>query len=118
MDLVSFSKIDDLLVGLDKKKCPWCDGNSWALRGIPETDTSSTENLMGLRGLPHFRLYKEQSRLKGTMTVGTENALPLVVARCNECGFVYLFDYFHLVDLYHRKQENAEKGNGASTTSD
>lgn len=103
MNLISFDKIDQLLVQLDKKRCPWCNGNSWSVRAIPETDASSTEDILGLRALPTFRIYKEKGSLKGSMSVGTENALPLVVVRCYDCGFVYLFDYFRLLEIYEQK---------------
>lgn len=109
MDLISLKAIDDFLLMLDKKKCPWCDGNQWAMRVVPEAKIDSTEDIYGLRSLPHFRLYKENDILRGSMSVGTENALPVVVVRCDECGYIYLFDYFRIVEL-SKARNNPESG--------
>lgn len=107
MELIALDKIDELLLRLDTKRCPWCDGEHWAMRVIPETDIHSTDDIKGIRALPNFRIYKEDDRLKGTMVVGAENALPLVVVRCDDCGFVYLFDYFRLIELYKEKNNTS-----------
>lgn len=112
MELVSLKHIDTLLVKLDKKKCPWCDGANWSMRVVPETKIDSTEDISGLRALPHFRMFKEDDSLRGTMTTGTQNAFPVVVVRCDDCGYIYLFDYFRLIELHKEKLNAAlEEGN-------
>ncbi|ECE1725252.1 hypothetical protein C2J41_17820 [Salmonella enterica] len=106
MELVSLEHIDALLEKLDKKKCPWCDGEHWSIRVIPEAKIDSTEDISGLRALPHFRMFKEDGSLRGTMTTGVQNAFPVVVVRCDDCGYIYLFDYFRLIELYKEKYNN------------
>lgn len=102
--LVSLANLDGFLVELDKKKCPWCDGENWAMRITTETDVTSNTSIKGLRALPLFDMHIEGEQLKGSMHVGTENALPLVVVRCDNCGFLYNFDYFLLAALYNNKK--------------
>ncbi|MBK5075202.1 hypothetical protein I2492_19555 [Budviciaceae bacterium CWB-B4] len=106
-NLISLTEADELLVSLDKKKCPWCDGNSWVMRGIPESDADSKDSIFGLRNIPTIKVYKDDNNLKATMNVGVENAMPMIVVRCNDCGFIYLFDYFKLIEL--SKEKNKER---------
>jgi hypothetical protein len=28
-ELLTIKEFEDFLVSMDKKKCPWCDGNHW-----------------------------------------------------------------------------------------
>ncbi|HBN5914570.1 TPA: hypothetical protein L3H17_003722 [Morganella morganii] len=105
MKLSSISDIDAFLVSVDKKKCPWCDGNNWAIRITPETDLQSTDSIKGIRGLPELKMFTEDDKLKGELSLGVANILPLIIVRCNTCGHIYLFDYFKINEILHEKKQ-------------
>ncbi len=99
--LVSLEAADDWLVRLDKKRCPWCDGHNWVLRGTLKSEPTSTQAVAGLRSLPETRLYLLEDAVKAEITYGASGALPVITARCEDCGFLYLFDYFKVAELCH-----------------
>lgn len=99
--LVSLEAADDWLARLDNKHCPWCDGSHWALRGTLRTDMRSTDDVAGLRSLPETRLSVLDDAVKADITYGAGGALPVITARCEDCGFLYLFDYFKVAELCH-----------------
>lgn len=112
INLISLKEADELLLSLNKNKCPWCDGSSWVIRGVPESDPDSKEHVSGLRNIPPFKVYKEDDELKGDMKLSLHNAMPMIVARCDSCGFIYFFDYFKLTELFEAKiQQKVDNNN-------
>ncbi len=60
--------------------------------------------------MPETKLYLDQEgKLKGDLNLGTTGAMPLVTVRCSDCGYVYLFDYFYLVQLYNKRKDAEDR---------
>lgn len=91
---LTMNELTGFLEKLDKKKCPWCDGNHWGLH----IGANQEPPVPGLRSLPHALIYAgDDGSLKGTINVGTETALIVAAVECGDCGYLYLFNYFTIM---------------------
>ncbi len=108
LEPLTIKEVDDFLAGLDKKRCPWCDGNQW---GVHIDKTNDSPNL---RGLPQMQIsLGDDGLLKAQLHVGA-NALPIIVAQCNDCGYMYTFNYLSIMAKI-RRLESALKGDDVNS---
>lgn len=105
---LSIQEVDEFLVKLAKKRCPWCDGTHWGMH-IDNGDEANPK-APSLRALPRMRLGQAApGTLTGTISIGTEAALTVAIAECQECGYIHLFNYFTIMRLARITQQSEPK---------
>lgn len=113
---LTWKEIDDFLVQMDKRQCPWCNGQHWGLH-IDSTLMKENGNkvIPGLRSLSRIRIEPGErgNDLKASISAGTESALVAIVAECTECGHLYFFNYFTVLTKARAKRTQ-ENGNDPS----
>lgn len=108
---LTLQEIDDFLVGLDKRRCPWCDGHHWGLH-IDAAADAPTPPQPGLRSLPRIRLaHSDSGTLSGSIAMGTEGSLMVIVVECQACGYIYLFNYFAIMKKVRAMAAGKTDGN-------
>lgn len=103
--LLTSDEVDAFLIKMRKQPCSWCGSLAWG------THIETAPDVAALRSLPRIRIHQEGDSLKGTVTVGTEDALVVAVTECADCGHIDTFSYFSIVKKV-RAQQAAEKENG------
>lgn len=79
---------------------------------IDAAEDAPTPQQPGLRSLPRIRLESSDGgTLRGTIAMGTEGSLMVVVAECHSCGYVYLFNYFTIMKKVRAKAAEKPDGN-------
>lgn len=102
--VLTSDEVDAFLLKTRKQSCSWCGSKNWGLH----SDNESKET--GLRSLPRIHLKQEGEEVKGTIAMGTKEALVVVMAECLDCHHLDAFNYFAIMNKV-RAEQAAERDN-------
>jgi hypothetical protein len=91
-----------------QRMCPWCGNCFW---GIHFDADAPYPGRAEVRVLHRIHIEKnDKGGLRGSIAYGTESALLAVFVECQECGYLYSFNYFTIMKKV--RAQAAEKRNG------
>ncbi|MBI1626023.1 hypothetical protein [Comamonas suwonensis] len=102
--LLTSDEVDAFLLKMRKSPCAWCGSKNWGMHS--DDDTKET----GLRSFPRIHLTQDAAGLRGTVSLGTNEALVVAMAECMDCHHLEAFNYFAILNKV-RAEQAAEKDN-------
>lgn len=103
--LITADELDAFLQKHRKAPCPWCGSKSWGLH------SDSAKNEATTRSLPRVTMQQEGTEVKGSVDVGTAQALVVAMTECLTCGHLDFFNYFSIKNKI-RDEQRLERDNG------
>lgn len=118
--LLTYKEVDAFILRKKKSFCSWCGGAEWGIHTVqPGAINPQFPGVPGtpeLRALFPIRLREENGKMDARLAMGTEQALPMIVVECMECGKTDQFNYFAVTRLIEEaKQKDAPSKGGEET---